>query len=154
MSNDEWAERFRERLEVLRSRYGFSKAEMARRAGLPPRTLENYFKKQKPSVDAVLALAEGMNVEVHWLLGQESKRVPTDLVGEATWITLNRLFTDMIRASERGEVVVSSDTILGQTPGKLAAAMMAKVEKQYVVLLDAYGSPSIEAARQITEIET
>ncbi len=153
MSNNDWTAHFRERLEVLRSRYDVSKAELARRSGLPPRTVENYFKGQKPSIDALLAIAEGMNVEVHWLLGQDREKVATDLLGEASWIILNRLLTELIERSKRGENVIEGDRILGWTAGKLAAEVEARVVKQYLTLLDSYAQSSIEAARELEEDE-
>lgn len=57
------------RLEILLDQYSISKAELARRANLPSRTVENYFKGYTPSVEALFSLAKGMRVSVDWLLG-------------------------------------------------------------------------------------
>ena len=66
-----WSEGFRQRLDLIREERGISKAEMARLCGLPPRTLENYFKGHKPGIDALMALSIGLDVSVDWLLGDE-----------------------------------------------------------------------------------
>ncbi|WP_081972983.1 helix-turn-helix domain-containing protein [Paracoccus sanguinis] len=57
------------RLERLLQLHSISKAELARRAGLPSRTVENYFKGHSPSAEALFQISRGMNVPVDWLLG-------------------------------------------------------------------------------------
>lgn len=62
MTNSVWSEGFRHHLAVLQDRYGISKAQMARQCGLPPRTLENYFKGHKPGIEALISLSRGLRM--------------------------------------------------------------------------------------------
>lgn len=60
---------FVQRLEQLRDANQWSIAEMARRAGIPKRSMENYFKGHKPGLDALLSMAKGFGVPVDFLVG-------------------------------------------------------------------------------------
>lgn len=73
MSNEAWVDGFQARLSDLHRRHGISKAELARRADLPPRTVENYFKGQKPSVPALIRLSRALSVDVGYLIGMNPK---------------------------------------------------------------------------------
>ncbi len=148
MSNSDWTVVFRERLEVLRARYGVSKAELARRTGLPARTLENYFKGQKPSVDALLAISEGTNADLDWLIGtsKEAKGMQTDLIGEATYLVLSRLFTEMTSRQASGDDALADGKVLGMDPARLAARIEEKVVRQFLQLRDEYALGSAELA--------
>lgn len=59
----------RSRLELLLKLNEISKAELARRCGLPSRTVENYFKGHAPSAEALFLIARGTGFSVDWLLG-------------------------------------------------------------------------------------
>lgn len=56
-------------LEQLRDANQWSIAEMARRADLPKRSMENYFKGHKPGLDALVSMAKGFGVTVDFLTG-------------------------------------------------------------------------------------
>jgi transcriptional regulator with XRE-family HTH domain len=60
---------FVRRLEQLRDANQWSIAEMARRADLPKRSMENYFKGHKPGLDALVSMARGFGVPVDFLVG-------------------------------------------------------------------------------------
>ena len=47
-----------------------SKAQLARKAGLPARTVENYFKDNKPSVPPLIAILQALSIDVGWLVGE------------------------------------------------------------------------------------
>ena len=148
MTNSAWAEGFRERLGLLQTRFGFSKAEMARQCGLPARTLENYFKGHKPGVEALIALSRGLGIDIEWLLGEdtEAKNFNTDLVGEAAWNGIYAYSKEMIEVSEAGKRVVEDGKILGREPAKFAAAVEAKIVAEYIALRVEYAEPSLERA--------
>lgn len=148
MTNSVWSEGFRNRLLVLQDRYKLSKAEMARQCGLPPRTLENYFKGHKPGVEALIALSRGLCIDIDWLLGEDSsaKNFNTDLVGEAAWKGVNAYLKELVKADASGKVVVSEGKILGKEPGDLAAIVEAKIVAEYIALRAEYAEASTEAA--------
>ena len=57
-----------DRLERLLETEKISKAELARRSGLPSRTVENYFKGHTPSLEALVAISEGNRIPIDALL--------------------------------------------------------------------------------------
>ncbi|GHG97496.1 helix-turn-helix domain-containing protein [Pseudodonghicola xiamenensis] len=69
MGKSDVGDAIRIRLERLLELHSISKAELARRANLPSRTVENYFKGHAPSAEALFMIASGMHVPVDWLLG-------------------------------------------------------------------------------------
>lgn len=60
---------FVSRLQYLRDANQWSIAEMARRANLPKRSMENYFKGHKPGLDALISMSRGFGVPVDFLVG-------------------------------------------------------------------------------------
>ena len=50
---------------------GISKAEMARRAGVTPQSVNGWFKKGVISKKSAMAVAEAAGVSMAWLLGEE-----------------------------------------------------------------------------------
>ncbi|MBE2277407.1 MAG: helix-turn-helix transcriptional regulator [Rhodobacteraceae bacterium] len=62
-----------ERLRALQTERGLTIHEMAERCGLPKRSLENYMNlkdPQRPGVDALIGIADGMSVSIDWLVGR------------------------------------------------------------------------------------
>ncbi|MCL4188178.1 MAG: helix-turn-helix domain-containing protein [Rhodobacteraceae bacterium] len=62
-----------ERLHLLRVRHGLTIQQMAERCGLPKSSLESYMKMtgaKRPGLDALLAVADGMDVSIDWLVGR------------------------------------------------------------------------------------
>ena len=53
------------------TRRGISKAEMARRAGVTPQSVNGWFKKGVISKKSAMAVADAAGVSVAWLLGEE-----------------------------------------------------------------------------------
>ena len=149
MTNAVWSEGFRHRLAVLQDRYGISKAQMARQCGLPPRTLENYFKGHKPGIEALISLSRGLRRDIDWLLGEdtEDKSFNTDLVGEAAWLGVSQAANEMVKASEAGTPIVEHGKILGKEPGKFAASVEARIVKEYIALRSDYAEVSLEKAK-------
>ncbi len=133
MDNDGWSSGFVQRLGILQSGEGLSKAKMARRCGLPPRTLENYFKGRKPSIDALLAISRGMAVDVDWLLGDEpeSPQDDTAIVEEVAWQGAKTWLDTIVKAAAQGDPVVEGSLILGIPTAELAGKIAANISQKY-----------------------
>lgn len=61
------------KLRALQDFYGLTLQEMADRCGLPKRSLENYIrtkKPQRPGLDALRSMADGLEVSIDWLIGR------------------------------------------------------------------------------------
>jgi len=131
MGNDVWSEGFRQRLDLIKEERGISKAEMARLCGLPPRTLENYFKGHKPGIDALMALSRGLDVSVDWLLGDEDwhRTDHADIVSQAVWQAAREYLCDMVRDTSSGKPVIDQGKIYGSEPEALQCASRTTLPK-------------------------
>ena len=133
MSNVDVAAAFAERLERLRAEARISKAEMARRSGLPSRTLENYFKGHMPSVQALVAISQGLSVDIDWLLGL--KPIPGDyagdLISDAVYRVASELAHKAIQKGKAGEAIVAGQTFLGLEVERFAGDMASRVREEY-----------------------
>jgi transcriptional regulator with XRE-family HTH domain len=150
MTNSDWSEGFRTRLEVLQTRYGISKAEMARKCGLPSRTLENYFKGHKPGVDALLLLSRGLGIDLDWLLGEapEDKKMVTDLIGEAVYMESRAVLSE-IASTRQADLLKDGSDIFGQPIGKLSQQLEARAVARYIQLQKEYAAPSLKDAEEM-----
>lgn len=77
MSNSPKATDVAERLRMLQEQHRLTIQEMADRIGLPKRSLENYMNlktPQRPGVDALIAIADGFNVSLDWLVGRSGPK--------------------------------------------------------------------------------
>lgn len=147
MSNSDWAEGFRQRLNLLHRGFGHSKAEMARKCGLPPRSLENYFKGQKPGVDALLAIARGMEVDVDWLIGEapEDGTLSLKIVSEATIHVLYPFLSELVSETTQGRKPVHGGKILGSELLPVVLDLETKIRAEYVRLRRLYGQDILTA---------
>jgi len=137
MGNDVWSEGFRQRLDLIKEERGISKAEMARLCGLPPRTLENYFKGHKPGIDALMALSRGLDVSVGWLLGDEDwhRTDHADIVSQAVWQAAREYLCDMVRDTSSGKPVIDQGKIYGSEPEAFAMRIANNATQKYCALL-------------------
>ena len=152
MSNDGWSEGFRDRLQVLQDRYGISKAAMARKCGMPPRTLENYFKGHKPGVEALLSISRGLGIDIDWLLGEDSeaKNFNTDLVSEAVYLAATRLLHERKELVEREGDIVAGE-VLGLPFARFVGQLAREVVREYLVLRISYATKSLSDAKTLEE---
>lgn len=143
MGNDVWSEGFRSRLELILLERGISKAEMARRCGLPARTVENYFKGHKPGIDALLALSRGLSLSVDWLLGDEDwhRSDHSELVSEATWQAAKEHLIDIVKDVGSGRPVIEGGKIYGSDPEAFAARIATNATQKYCALLSFRDEP-------------
>ena len=68
-----------ERLREMQARLRLTIQEIADRCGMPKRSLENYMNvkdPQRPGVDALMAMADGLGVSIDWLVGRSDR--PTE----------------------------------------------------------------------------
>jgi transcriptional regulator with XRE-family HTH domain len=74
MSNIEASHIIVTRLNILRVQHGLTIQQMAERCGLPKSSLESYMKMsggaKRPGLDALVAIANGMDVSIDWLVGR------------------------------------------------------------------------------------
>ncbi|MCA8878617.1 MAG: helix-turn-helix transcriptional regulator [Rhodobacteraceae bacterium] len=149
MSNSDWIEGFVERLTVLQERFGHSKAEMARRCGLPPRTLENYFKGHKPGVEALIAISRGMDVDIDWLIGEatEAKSFNVDMVGEATHRVLVPFLEALVHRVDEGATPIRDGKIFGKNPLAIASELEWRIRDEYAQLRTDYAQPTLREAQ-------
>lgn len=152
MSNDGWSEGFRERLQVLQDRFGMSKAAMARKCGLPPRTLENYFKGHKPGVEALLSMSRGLGIDIDWLLGEDSatKNFNTDLIGEAVYNSTTRLLDERKKLLDRDHQAVPEE-VYGLPIARFVGQLEREVVTEYLLLRRSYAAKTLQAAKLIRE---
>lgn len=62
-----------ERLRRIQSKKGLTIQDMADKCGLPKRSLENYMNlkdPQRPGVDALVAIADGLDLSLDWIVGR------------------------------------------------------------------------------------
>ena len=74
-----------QKLRSLQSHYGLTLQEMADRCALPKRSLENYMrlkKPQRPGLDALRSIADGLKVSIDWLLGRIDERFAPEFTTE------------------------------------------------------------------------
>lgn len=128
MSNDQCAEGFRRRLEAALGAYGGSKAALARLSGLPPRTVENYFKGHKPSVPALIALSKALNMDVGWLIGINPNDadwqtgLATDAISEIVDESISEIEGDAERLSG-----IETIALLKSRRGKIASDITYRI---------------------------
>lgn len=59
---------FISRLEVLMESRGVKRSDLCRELGIPPTTMQNYFRGSVPSADIALKIAQYFNISVELLL--------------------------------------------------------------------------------------
>lgn len=75
MSNKEPTSELVNRLHSLRIRRGMTIQQMAEASGLPKSSLESYMRiegARRPGVDALVSLANGLDVSIDWLVGRSN----------------------------------------------------------------------------------
>ena len=69
MTEEEWMERFADRLDMLVKKRGFTRGELAEEAGLAESSVCNYIgKRRMPKVTAILNIAKVFGCEVKELI--------------------------------------------------------------------------------------
>lgn len=134
MSNDAVSTDIAARLRQLQTKQGLTLQEMADRCGLPKRSLENYMKPkdaQRPGVDALLGIADGLNVSIDWIVGRSEELGTPEFTREdyavfcqsAVLHVLIRIL-DAVKANPTGAIDVEAGRIMGYELHEVAAVAM------------------------------
>lgn len=124
---------FVRRLEQLRDANQWTIAEMARRAELPKRSMENYFKGHKPGLDALVSMARGFAVPVDFLVGHTS---PTGaqierIVYEAALPTILSVVRRIGLYVAEGRQVYKDETVFSVPPERYADEEAQEVVRRF-----------------------
>lgn len=127
-----------ERLHSLRIKRGMTIQQMAEKCGLPKSSLESYMKMEgarRPGLDALLAIGDGMEVSIDWLVGRSVYSFPASVAEKdysmACFVVVSSLINWLRRRQVgRKDSVVEGDTIAGIPDAEVAAkAMLLFVER-------------------------
>lgn len=124
------------RLEQLRDSNQWSIAEMARRAQLPKRSMENYFKGHKPGLDALLSMAKGFGVPVDFLVGNSDAPGTSHetLVYEAAYPVILGLVRRISLHVQGGQSVFQEGTVFALPIDKYADEEARDIARRFAKL--------------------
>ncbi len=130
-----------QRLHSLRVQRGLTIQKMAEECDLPKISLESYMKMEgarRPGLDALLAIGEGMDVSIDWLLGRSVYSFPATVAEKDYAMACFSVVSGLInwlreKQSERGEAVFEREAIAGIPDAEVAAnSMLLFVERMEV----------------------
>ncbi|MFN3645595.1 MAG: helix-turn-helix domain-containing protein [Gemmobacter sp.] len=139
-----------QRLHRLRIERGLTIQQMAEACGLPKSTLESYMKMsgaKRPGVDALIAIADAMQVSLDWLVGRAESSLPLKL-GEKDYAVacFNVVFGVLqwlqAESGKHGGELIHNDRIAGFDGSEIAAKAMFAYMKRLQAFAnnsDAYG---------------
>lgn len=150
------------RLEQLRDANQWSIAEMARRAGLPRRSMENYFKGHKPGYDALVSMADAFGVPLDFLVGLRDIDVrivdgrlvdctepgglkSEDIIERAARDELRGFLRFLVHLVERGQRPIKDGRVLSRTPEDQAAVLAKQIAWRASSVLEQYPDEDDEA---------
>lgn len=121
-----------QRLHSLRVQRGLTIQQMAELCGLPKSSLESYMRLEgarRPGLDALLAIGEGLQVSIDWLVGRSVYSFPATVSEKdyamACFSVVSGLLNWM-RDQQKGksEPITSADGIAGVPDAEVAAKSM------------------------------
>lgn len=121
------------RLRQLQAKHGLTIQEMADRCGLPKRSLENYMKQkdaQRPGLEALIGIADGMNVSIDWIVGRSEDHVPEftredyAVFCQSTVLHVLIRILDAVKANPSGAIDPEGGRIMGYELHEVAALAM------------------------------
>jgi transcriptional regulator with XRE-family HTH domain len=122
------------RLRLLQTKHGLTLQEMADRCGLPKRSLENYMKPkdaQRPGVDALLGIADGLKVSIDWIVGRSDEpsspafgREDYAVFCQSAVLHVLIRILDAVKADPTGAIDVEAGRIMGYELHDVAAVAM------------------------------
>ena len=122
------------RLRQLQAKHGITLQEMADRCGLPKRSLENYMKlkePQRPGVDALIGIADGLNVSIDWIVGRsedigipEFAREDYAVFCQSAVLHILIRILEAVKANPTGAIDVEAGRIMGYELHEVAAVTM------------------------------
>ena len=148
MSDTAKPEELSVRLHLLQAREGLTIQQMAERCSIPKSSLESYMRARnakRPGVDALVAIADGMEVSIDWLVARSEN--PRDRRLEekdyalacfnTTLALLQHLQTK--QESDPSSPVISSEEIAGLEVHEAAAVAMT----EFLGLVEMYRESTI-----------
>lgn len=124
-------------LAQLRDAHQWSIAEMARRAGLPKRSMENYFKGHKPGLDALVSMSQGFGVTVDFLVGRTPALGTSmeTMVYEASYPTILSLVRRVGHYVSSGRLIFKDETIFSEPYDQYARKEAQEVVERFASIL-------------------
>lgn len=127
-----------QRLHKLRVIRGLTIQQMAEACGLPKSSLESYMKfsgAKRPGLDALVAIADGMQVSTDWLVGRAvdsfSPKLTQKDYAMGCFSTVSGLLIWLRQQQERSEAsIIEKETFAGVPDAEVAAkSMLVFVER-------------------------
>ncbi|MDP2739303.1 MAG: helix-turn-helix transcriptional regulator [Pseudorhodobacter sp.] len=117
-----------QRLHRLRVERGLTIQEMAEKCDLPKSSLESYMRTEgarRPGVEALVAIGNGMDVSIDWLVGRTDKRPVSDSDRRRYALAVYDIVLGLLREIEHRETsVVKNGLVDGRPVESFAAKMM------------------------------
>ena len=149
MGSDAKSTNVAERLRHVQAEMGLTIQDMASQCGLPKRSLENYMNRkdpQRPGVDALIAIADGFNLSLDWIVGRTDEAASRFTKDDyaffcySTVLAVLRNIVEVARDEPSLAVQADPDKVLGYEINEVAARAML----DFVALVDLQASgPSI-----------
>lgn len=134
MGNDVNSTTIAERLRLLQTQLGLTIQEMSDRCGLPKRSLENYMNlrsPQRPGVDALIAIADGLGASIDWIVGRSDDMREAEFSKEdyavfcqSAALHLLIKIVDAVRDNPDSAIDAEDNRIMGYELHELAAVAM------------------------------
>lgn len=120
------------RLHSLRISKGLTIQQMADKCGIPKSSLESYMKTfgaKRPGIDALLSIANGMDVSIDWLVGRavdsHSARLTQKDYALAVFAVVSGLVNWMRERQEASQVpIIEKGKVAGVEDAQVAAKAM------------------------------
>jgi transcriptional regulator with XRE-family HTH domain len=144
------------RLRQLQATHKLTIQEMADRCGMPKRSLENYMRlkePQRPGVDALIGIADGMGVSIDWIVGRSDGREVGEEERRRIALSMFRLMLEVLRDIEKvqagqTEPLVKDGKVGPQSIEDFAVRMML----HFVVAEKLFADPHFDTFRILDEV--
>lgn len=105
-----------QRLHQLAVRNGITVKEMAEKCGVPKSSLEGYMRlrgAKRPGVDAVIAIADAMNVSIDWLVGRSDSKEIGEAERRRIGMAMYKLVVDILKDIDRAQDSTEEPIVAG-----------------------------------------
>lgn len=121
-----------QRLHELRISRGMTIQQMAELCGIPKSSMESYMRMtgaKRPGIDALIAIADGLEVSIDWLVGRAVDNMPQSLGQRDYALRCFAVFQEFIawmheKQRHSTNCIVTESKIGGIDDGELAAKSM------------------------------
>ncbi|MDN5787117.1 helix-turn-helix domain-containing protein [Pseudorhodobacter sp.] len=132
MADSEQTSEVVRRLHSLRVQRGYTIQQMAQVCSIPKSSLESYMRfegARKPGLDALLSIANGMDVSLDWLVGRSVYSFPATVTEKDYALACFSVVSDLINwlckeQKKQTTPIVGDATIAGITDAEVAAKSM------------------------------